>query len=468
MAAAAAPGPMPRRRIAVVGSGISGLTAGYVLARADEVTLFEADRRLGGHAHTHQIDSGNGSALSIDSGFIVHNRRTYPLLTRLFAELGVTVQETEMSMSVSCAGCGLQYAGQRGLAGLAAGLPRGRGRYLKMLGEVLRFHRSARQLLARGAPGASRPSAGDPSAGDPSAAGLLAAGLSAEGPSAEGEGAELTLGQFLADGRYCRYFVTHFAMPFVAAVWSCSPQTALRYPARYLFAFLAQHGLLSVTGSPPWLTVTGGSGSYVQRVAKQLTAVSTGTPVGAVRRVGGGAEVSYRDEDGAERAARFDAVVIATHPDQALRLLADPAAAEREVLGAFTYSRNATVLHTDSRLIPASPRVRAGWNYALPSCAASAGPVQVSYYMNRLQRLPGRTDYVVTLNADDRIAPGSVLARMDYSHPVYDPVSVAAQGRLPELNDGVLAFAGAYHGWGFHEDGCRSGLAAAESLGGRW
>ena len=432
MAAAAAPGPMPRRRIAVVGSGISGLTAGYVLARTDEVTLFEADHRLGGHAHTHQVDAGDGVGLCVDSGFIVHNRRTYPLLSRLFTELGVTVQETEMSMSVSCAGCGLRYAGQRGLAGLAAGLPRGRGRYLRMLGEVLRFHRSARRLLAGH------------------------------------DGGELTLGQFLADGRYSSYFSTHFAMPFVAAVWSCSPQTALRYPARYLFAFLDQHGLLSVTGSPPWLTVAGGSGSYVQRVAKQLTTVSTGTPVSAVRRVAGGAEISYRDDGGAEQMARFDAVVIATHPDQALRLLADPTPAERAALGAFTYSLNPTVLHTDSRLIPASPRVRAGWNYALPSCAASAGQVEVSYYMNRLQRLPGPTDYVVTLNAGDRIAPGRVLARMDYSHPVCDPVSVAAQARLPELNDGVLAYAGAYHGWGFHEDGCRSGVAAAESLGGSW
>ena len=244
----------------MIGSGVAGLTAGYVLARTDDVTLFEADGRLGGHAHTHQIPLPDGRELAIDTGFIVHNQRTYPLLTRLFTELGVTTQESEMSMSVRCGGCGLQYAGQRGPRGLLAGVRRGRGRYVKMLGEVLRFHRSARALIGEGTP------AGSSEAG-------------------------VTLGEFLADGGYSRYFVTHFAMPFVAAVWSCAPQTALSYPASYLFSFLGNHGLLSVTGSPPWRTVTGGSRSYVERVAKQLSAVRTGTQVRAVRRLPGGAEI---------------------------------------------------------------------------------------------------------------------------------------------------------------------------------
>jgi predicted NAD/FAD-binding protein len=423
---------MTRRRIGIIGSGIGGLTAGYVLSRGDDVTLFEAAPRLGGHAHTHRVSGPDGRELLVDSGFIVHNTRTYPLFTRLLAELGVAVQPSEMSMSVSCAGCGLAYAGQRGPGGLAAGLRRGGFRYARMLGEVLRFHRAARRLLAP----------------DPDGAGTQ----------------EQTLGEFLAAGSYSDYFISHFAMPFVAAVWSCPPDTALRYPARYLFAFLNQHGLLSVTGSPPWLTVAGGSASYVERVAKQLAVVRTGARVTRLRRLAAGAEVTFTDADGAQTQT-FDAVVVATHPDQALKLLADPTRTEREVLGAFRYSRNETVLHTDASVLPRSGAVSASWNYALASCAPD-GEVRVSYDMSRLQRLPGR--YVVTLNPARAIEPGQVIARMNYEHPVYDPASVAAQRRLPELNDGQTAFAGAYHGWGFHEDGCRAGLAAAVSLGGRW
>ena len=183
-----------------------------------------------------------------------------------------------------------------------------------------------------------------------------------------------------------------------------------------------------------------------------------------MRQFPGGAEIAVAGGE----LQRFDAVVIATHPDQALGLLADPTPAERRVLGAFTYSRNAAVLHTDASVLPGNPRARASWNYQLESCAAVADQVRVSYHMNRLQRLPAGEDYLVTLNAAGRIAPGRVLATMDYAHPVYTPASVAAQWELPRPNDGTTAYAGAYHGWGFHEDGCRSGVAAAVSLGGRW
>jgi len=445
------PGTGPRRRIAVVGSGVAGLTAAYILSRTAAVTLFEADGRLGGHADTHQVTGPDGRELAVDTGFIVHNKRTYPLLTRLFTELGVTTQPSEMSMSVSCAGCGLEYAGQRGLGGLLAGLPRGRVRYLGMLGEVLRFHRAARRLLAAAGSDGTAPDGTRPAGTRPDRAGDT----------------EQTLAQFLATGHFSQYFTVHFALPVVASVWSCSAETALSYPARYLFAFLDQHGLLAVTGSPPWLTVTGGSRSYVNLVAKQLTTVRTGARVMAVRRATRGAEVSWHSPGGG-RSERFDGVVLAAHPGQALALLAEPTAAELSVLGAFRYSPNPAVLHTDASVLPASPRALASWNYALPSCSVTPGQVQVSYSMNRLQRLPGDREYVVTLNGGDRIAPDKVLARMDYEHPIYDPGSVAAQRRLPALNDGVLAFAGAYHGWGFHEDGCRSGVAAAASLGGQW
>jgi predicted NAD/FAD-binding protein len=415
------------RRIAVVGGGIAGLTAAYLLRHGNEVTLFEAAGRLGGHADTHTVTGLGGRELAVDTGFIVHNRRTYPLLTRLFNELGVATQPSEMGMSVRCAGCGLQYAGKRGPGGLLAGLPHGRTRYLRMLAEVTGFHRAARRLLAD-------------------------------------QDDVRILGQFLADGGFSGYFIAHFAIPFVAAVWSCPPQATLRYPARYLFAFLAQHGLLTVTGSPRWRTVRGGSQVYVRRIAAQLAEVKTAAPVRMLRRFPGGVEIRAAGQPPRE----FDAVVIATHPDQALRMLADATPAEKEVLGAFGYVPNPAVLHTDASLLPASRRVRASWNYELGNCTAVAGQVQVSYHLNRLQRLPSGEDYIVTLNPGARVPAARVLARMDYAHPSYTPESVTAQRRLPGLSNHTTAYAGAYHGWGFHEDGCRSGVAAARMLGARW
>jgi predicted NAD/FAD-binding protein len=422
---------MSRRKIAVIGSGISGITAGYVLSHTDDVTLFEAGGRLGGHADTHLVVPPAGPPIGVDTGFIVYNERTYPLLTRLFAELAVATQPSRMSMSVRCAGCGLQYAGQRGLAGLAAGLRRGRGRYLHMLTEVPRFHRAARRRLDQ--------------------------------PDPVGQ----TLADFLRTSGFSAYFTAHFALPLVAAVWSCPTGTALRYPARYLFTFLANHGMLSVSGSPPWRTVTGGSRCYVERAAKRLHDIRLSTPVRAVRRGPDHAEV----RDAAGETHRFDAVVIATHPDQALRLLDPPTQAEKDVLAAFRYTPNPALLHTDATLLPRRPAVRASWNYELAHCAPCRTPPRISYHMNRLQNLPAGPDcpdYIVTLGGPGRVDPGLVIDRMDYVHPAYTPASVAAQRRLPGLNTGVTAFAGAYHGWGFHEDGCRSGAAAARALGGTW
>jgi uncharacterized protein len=413
------------RRIAVIGAGISGLTAGYVLSRTDSVTLFEAESRLGGHADTRMAGQ-----VPVDTGFIVYNELTYPLLTRLFAELGVATRPSEMSMSVRCGGCGLHYAGKRGLGGLVPGLSRGGHRFLRMLADVPRFHRAGRRLLADGVPG------------------------------------DLTFGAFLDRGGYSGYFQAHFALPLVAAVWSCPAGTALEYPAGYLFAFLANHGMLSVSGSPPWRTVAGGSRCYVERAAGRLACVRLGVPVRAVRRHPDGVEI--RDASG--RASDFDAVVIATHPDQALRLLDRPTRAEREVLGAFTYTPNPALLHTDTSLLPRRPGIRASWNYELGHCQAArtgAGP-RISYHMNRLQGLPVGQDYIVTLNGQGAVDPGKVIGRMEYAHPAYTPASVAAQRRLPELNTPVSAFAGAYHGWGFHEDGCRSGAQAASALGVTW
>ncbi|MDL4813210.1 NAD(P)/FAD-dependent oxidoreductase [Actinomadura opuntiae] len=414
-----------RRAIAVIGAGVSGLTAAHVLQRTADVTLYEADGRLGGHAHTHDVASG-GAVLAVDSGFLVHNDHTYPTLRRLFTELEVTTRDTEMSLSVSCAGCGLQYAGARGPAGLFA-RPRSASsaRYLRMLAEVPRFHRAARAVL-------------------------------------DDDGDDQTLGAFLDAGGFSSYFRAHFMTPVVASVWSCAPHLADQYPARYLFTFLAHHGMLSVNGSHQWKTVVGGSRTYVEQVAKALTAVHTATPVRAVRRVTGGVEI----RDDSDRVAVFDGAVIATHPAQALAMRADASRDEREVLGGIGYSRNCTVLHTDASVLPRARSARASWNYCMDSCAARPRHVRVHYDLNLLQGLPGVQRHVVTLNGD--IAEEHVLARMEYEHPIYTPESVAAQRRLPALNDGVLAYAGAYHGWGFHEDGCRSGVEAARALGGVW
>jgi predicted NAD/FAD-binding protein len=222
--------------------------------------------------------------------------------------------------------------------------------------------------------------------------------------------------------------------------------------------------MLSVSGSPPWRTVTGGSRRYVELAAKRLADIRLSTPVRAVRRHPDHAEV----RDAAGETHRFDAVVIATHPDQALRLLDPPTNAERAVLSAFTYTENPALLHTDARLLPRRPAVRASWNYQLSHCEPDQAAPRIHYHLNRLQNLPGGEDYIVTLGGPGPVDPRLVIDRMDYAHPAYTPASVAAQRRLPGLNTNVTAFAGAYHGWGFHEDGCRSGVAAARALGGTW
>ena len=430
------------RRVAVIGSGVAGLTAAYVLNRRDHVTVFEADVRLGGHAHTHDVPQTDGSVLGIDTGFIVHNERTYPTLLRLFRELGVQTQDSEMSMSIRCDGCGLEYAGARG--GARGIIPRPstllRGRYLKMLLEVGRFYRRARALLAE---------------------------TDADGAATAGT-PELTLGEFLDREKFSSYFIVHFMTPVVSAVWSCDPTTALAYPARYLFTFLGHHGLLGVNGSPQWRTVTGGSRTYVDKLAATLPDVRLASPVTRVRRHAGGVDITT--DNGTESTETFDAVVIATHPAQALRMLADASPAEREALAGMPYSVNHTVFHRDDAVLPASDNAKASWNYRLPSCDARPDRVLVSYDMTRLQRLEpadGRR-YIVSLGESELIGDGTVLEQMVYEHPQYTPDSLRAQQQILGLGDSRLAFAGAYHGWGFHEDGALSGVRAAARLGRDW
>ncbi|WP_408897640.1 FAD-dependent oxidoreductase [Nocardioides sp. R1-1] len=422
--------PTPRR-IAVVGSGVAGLTAAYLASRpatGAQVTLLEADDRLGGHADTHLVTDPTGRELRIDSGFIVHNRRTYPVLTRILDELGVATQESEMSMSTSDEVTGLEWAGALGRRGL---FPSGTGNhrnpaYLRMLTEIPRFHRAARRLLESGA------------------------------------GELTTLAAFLDRHRFSPYFRRHFMEPLVAAVWSCDPDSALDYPATYLFAFLRHHGMLAVLGSPTWRTVSGGSATYVAAVAAAVEAaggrIRTSTPVLAVEDTDEGVELTIP----AGREA-YDAVVVATHPHQALGLLAAPTPLQKEVLDAIPYASNTALLHTDTRLLPRARDAWASWNFRRPRVAQDR--VRVTYDLTRLQRLPTDTSYLVTLGGEDVVDPATVLVRREYAHPLYTPESVAAQARLPEIDSDRIVFAGAYHGWGFHEDGARSGQRAVERLG---
>lgn len=423
-----------RPTVAVVGAGVSGLTAAYLLQRRYDVLLFEADDRLGGHAHTHDVLTSDGRRLAVDSGFIVHNRRTYPSLLRLFGELGVATQRSEMSMSVRCAGCGLEYAGGRGARGLIAQPANlAHAWYWRMLADLPRFHRMARRLLD-------------------------------DEPAGQHGVEEPTLGEFLAAGRFSPRFVDHLVLPLVSAVWSADLTASADYPARYLFAFLRNHGMLSIAGAPPWYTVVGGSARYVTRAARRLTSVRRSTPVRSVRRHDDGVLV----RDAADREQRVDRVVIATHADQALRLLADATDDERAVLGAFRYSSNDAWLHRDATVLPTSRGALASWNYHKPECHSTPDRVLVSYDLSRLMRLAGPDRYLVTLNAVDAVDPATVLAKMVYEHPIYTQQSVAAQRLLPSLTTQTTAFAGAYHGWGFHEDGCASGVRAASAFGVDW
>jgi uncharacterized protein len=425
--------PHARPTAAVIGGGVSGLTAAYLLSRTHHVTLFESDERIGGHAHTHDVSLTDGSTAAVDSGFIVLNDRTYPLLRRLFGELGVQTRATEMSMSVTCDGCGLSYVGGRGASGIFAQRRRILDRrFWRMLRSVRRFQKAALRLL-------------EDDAASP-----------------------LSYGEFLDAHRFDQHFVAHYALPVVSCVWSMGHREALEYPAAYLFAFLRHHGFLVLGDAPTWHTVVGGSRSYVAAITDRLDVVRSRTRVTAVSRKPDAVVIDTVDSAGgpSEHHA-FDKVVVATHADDALALLTDADEAETALLGAFGYSTNVARLHRDESVLP--PRTsRASWNYRLATCDAVSDRSRVSYWMNLLQGHPSGDPLVVTLNPDDDEAPADRIATMTYRHPTYTSASVAAQKRLSSLNTERLAFAGAYQGWGFHEDGCRSGVAAARALGASW
>src|SRR4051812_5109797 len=325
-----ATGVTGRPSVAVIGAGVSGLTAAYLPTRTHDVTVFEAETRLGGHAHTHDVAHLDGRPHAVDSGFIVHNDVTYPWLRKLFDELGVEVRRTEMSMSVRCDGCGLEYAGGRGLRGLFAQPRRALDpRFLRMLVQVKRFHRRASTFLRT-----------------------------------KDDNDETTYGEFLHREGFSEYFIAHYAVPVVSCVWSAGRATAVEYPARYLFRFLEHHGMLSISGSPQWYSVVGGSRTYVERLSALLSDVRAGHAVTDIIRLSGG--VQLRDVTG--QLSWYDRVVIATHADQALGLLVNPSDDEVTTLKQFAYASNVTVLHTDDTVLPEATGARASWNYRMVVC----------------------------------------------------------------------------------------------------
>jgi predicted NAD/FAD-binding protein len=412
-------------RIAVVGSGIAGLAASWLLSSRHEVTLFESNDYFGGHTHTHDIEVA-GRRHAVDSGFIVYSPRHYPLLTRLFAELGVDSQPTTMSFSVRNEASGLEYN-----AGSLAGLFCQRRsllspRFLGMVRDLLRFYREAPLLLRH--PGA--------------------------GP---------TVDEYLRLHGYGAAFRDEHLVPMASALWSSPPGRVLEFPARYLVQFMANHQMLSVSGRPVWRVVRGGSASYVRALrARWQVKERIGCQVRAVQR--GTGEVTVTHDGGRES---FEHVILACHSDQALALLTDPSERERSILGAIAYQENEVVLHTDAALLPRRRKAWAAWNALIPREPAAA--CTVSYCMSLLQGLDCPVPLIVTLNGSQAIDPAKVLRRMRYHHPLYSHAAVAAQRRRAEIQGGRRVwFAGAYWGWGFHEDGMRSAVEVAAQLGVRW
>ncbi len=410
-------------RIAVVGSGISGLVSAALLARAHEVVLFEADDRLGGHTHTHRVQRF-GQVYEVDTGFIVFNERTYPKFIRLLDHLGVASQPTTMSFSVRDERSGVEYNGTDLNRLFAQRRNLLRPSFHRMVRDILRFYREAPALLAG----------------------------SDDGP---------TLGNYLAQHGYSRPFIEQHLIPMGAAVWSADPRVMLEFPARYLVQFFANHGFLQVDDRSGWRVVRGGSQRYVEPLLRGLDAcIRLRAPV---------REILRRRDDVRVRVAgrepeRFDAVVIATHSDQALAMLGDARPAERAILAAIPYQRNEALLHTDARLLPRRRMAWAGWNYHVFDAAPAAATV--TYNMNLLQGLDSPEPFCVTLNRSAAIDPATVLARMTYHHPVNTQATVAAQWRRGEISGFDRTwFCGAYWGYGFHEDGVRSALAVAADFG---
>jgi predicted NAD/FAD-binding protein/DUF1365 family protein len=432
-----------RERIAVVGSGIAGLTCAHVLGPHHDVVLYEAAPRLGGHANTVDVDDPLAGRTQVDTGFIVHNDRNYPNLVALFEELGVATVDTEMSFGVTdrdptSATHGLTYRATSPNTLFADRRNLLRPAMWRLLRDVPRFHRAARAFLQAG-------------------------GSDAPGDDPDGRGEDVSLAEFVAKCGLSREFVELHLLPMGAAVWSADPTRFGEFPARSLFRFLDQHGLLSIGDRPQWRTIPGGSRTYVEAIADRFPGeIRLSSPVTCVRRTAAGVEVSA-----AGTTERFDRVVLAVHSDQALAMLADPTPIEQKVLGAVGYQPNRATLHTDTGLLSPVRRAWSAWNYE--RCSADQRTATLTYDMTTLQHLPGSRRYLVSLNSDERIDPATVLASFEYAHPVFDGDAVDAQRRFDEI-DGVdgVHYCGAWWGHGFHEDGMVSGLRVCHRIGVHW
>ncbi len=415
--------PAQGRRIAVVGGGISGLVAAYLLHPDHHITLFEANDYIGGHTHTLEVEQ-EGRSYAVDTGFIVFNEPNYPQFNRLLQRLGVASQPTQMSFSVKCSRTGLEYASTPLSSLLAQRRNALRPSFYRMLADILRFNRTASELLR-----------------DPNDL--------------------TTLGDYLADNGYSKAFIQYHIIPLGSALWSALPDRMYEFPVRYFVQFFANHAFLQVRGRTPWRAIKGGSQRYVEALTRSFRErIRVNCPVASVRRLHQGLEVCTR----AGESERFDEVILAVHSDQALRLLAEPTPAECQVLGAMPYQANDVALHTDASVLPKRRRAWASWNYYIPP--NTGGPATVTYNMNSLQNLASRWPFCVSLNRTAEIDPERIIARMTYHHPVYSPTSVAAQKQRQRI-DGVdrIHYCGAYWGFGFHEDGVVSALEVTRRFG---
>jgi predicted NAD/FAD-binding protein len=418
------------KRIAVIGSGIAGLAAARGLAAQARVTLYEAADYFGGHTHTVDV-SHDGVTHGVDTGFLVFNERTYPRLVALFADLGVQTARSEMSFSVQVPSAGLEWSGT-GLDGVFAQRANLlRPAFWNMLGEIVRFNRIATRL---------------------------ARDTSSRGRAAFDE----SVGDFLAAHRFSKGFRDWYLLPMIGCIWSCPTEQMLRFPVATLLRFCANHGLLQIAGRPQWYTVRDGARCYVEKMLESIPDARLAAPVRRVKRLPiGGADVST--DAGTER---FDAVVMACHSDQALALLADPSADEREVLGGIHYQRNRAILHTDASVLPQRKNAWAAWNYERArDTAGDQVAVCLHYLINRLQPLPFTAPVIVSLNPIHEPRAHLVQGEFHYAHPVFDRRALAAQARLPALQGRADTwFCGAWTGYGFHEDGLVSALAVCAGL----
>lgn len=418
--------PDQTRSIAVVGGGVAGIVAAYLLQRRFEVCLYEKNDYIGGHTHTVTIKDGPDAGTHVDTGFIVFNARTYPNFIRFLGQLGVGRHASSMSFSYYDARTGFSYASTNADTFLAQRTNIFKPSFWMMALAILRFNRITPRHLEQGLLGG------------------------------------LTLGEFLAAHRFNRHFVEQYLMPICASVWSAPDIRMMEFPMETFARFFLNHGLLSIVDQPQWYTVEGGSSSYVKAFLNGFRGRAIpGTPVQSVQRSGG--KVTVRT---AHESRDYDAVVLACHADEAFRVLADPTDEEKRLLSVWEYSRNRTVLHTDTSFMPPLPKVWASWNYQRGEGLQEGSPVMLTYYMNRLQGLNTRRFYCVTLNPKKKVMPGAEIQEMLYTHPVYTPGSLATQSGITGIN-GIqnTYFCGSYLGYGFHEDAVKSAVAVGRLFG---